>query len=200
MIPTQQTTIVADGAKLFTDLFKVATNTNAILAAVLAETQAFENALFVSIPGRTLAGALAGGYSDVLDKIGSIVGEARQGRTDANYAVAIQIRITVNDSQGKAEDLLKIGSLAFNTGFDYEDSITPAVWIFTALDLPGFPQVSRYLGQAKAAGTRGVVIHSEPVSGPHFTFGSTYGGPAGLGSGSTYVPSFVSTDVDATGI
>ena len=201
MIPTRDPNMVAEGLALLTSCFNAekAPNVNGILKALLGPIQDAEDMAIATVTLRQFANAVG----DPLDKWGSIVGEPRLGRSDADYRVAILIRISVNDSQGKVEDILGIATLAFGAGlFTYKDSSTfPATWELTALDAYGFPYISQDFHDAKAAGTRGVIVHSTPTSSADkFVFGSAYGGGAGRGSGSSYGGGFVSIDVDATGV
>ena len=43
-----------------------------------------------------------------LDRLGKIVGEDREGRSDVDYAVAIKTRVLINRSQGRVQDLVQI--------------------------------------------------------------------------------------------
>lgn len=82
-----------------------APNLNAILAALLRPLQVVENVFFDVIRARLLGHATG----TQLDAIGRLVGEDRLGRLDDEvYRKAIRLRITVNGSSGRPEDLIKI--------------------------------------------------------------------------------------------
>lgn len=183
MIPTQDTQMVAEGLKLLTGMFAEATNVQGILKSLLGPMQDLEDMIAATIPARILANAVG----DAIDKIGAIVGEPRLGRTDADYKVAIAIRIVVNNSQGKVEDLLNIATLAFGpTGFSYDDGVEPASWQLTALDTPGWPLLAADFQAAKAAGTRGLLLMSAWPTNEDFVPSSSYGAVANataVGSG-----------------
>lgn len=195
MIPVADTNQVSEGLALLTGMFASATNVQGMLKSFLGPIQDLDDMIFATISGRLLANAIG----DAVDKIGAIVGEARQGRNDTDYKAGIIIRISVNKSQGKAEDLLGISTLAFGSGnFTYWEGY-PAKWQIKALNQPGFPAIAREIGQAKAAGTYGVIEHTQPTASTNrFVYGSVYGGISGKGSGTSYDSSFVSIDTDAT--
>lgn len=82
-----------------------APNLNAFLAALLRPLQVVENVFFDVIRARFLGHATGA----QLDAIGHLVGEDRLGRLDdAVYRKAIRIRILVNGSSGRPEDLIAI--------------------------------------------------------------------------------------------
>lgn len=82
-----------------------APNLNAFLAALLRPLQDLENVFFDVIRARFLGHATG----VQLDAIGRLVGEARLGRlVDADFRRAIRLRILVNGSSGRPEDLISI--------------------------------------------------------------------------------------------
>lgn len=99
---------------------------------------------------------------DLLDKIGSLVGDPRQGRGDTDYQAAIRIRIRVNRSRGTPEDIIAIAILAaINSTPKYFES--PDVMCTFEVDienLPGAASVARLLGQAKPVGVRGTLAYT----------------------------------------
>ena len=102
-------------------------NLNALLAVCLKQLQKAEDALNTGIITRFL-GFAAGAH---LDAIGRLVGEARLGKLDPDYRKAIRLRIYVNGSSGRPEDL-----------------------IYVARQLTGF-QVVNYLDVPQASGAGG---------------------------------------------
>lgn len=101
---------------------------------------------------------MAGGPWAILDQIGAIVGEPRNGRTDADYVPALRLRIRINNSNGLAEDIIQIVALVV-LGAAYSEWY-PAAW---EVDLtPTGPQSTSIvnalitdLGEAAEAGTAG---------------------------------------------
>jgi hypothetical protein len=92
-----------------------------------------------------------------LDQIGEIVGEARQDRLDATYRAAIRIRVLVNKSNGKTEELIEI---ADKFTIDDPDAIIiagdfypAAMTVEVRADFTGLPADLRtLLRQAKPGG------------------------------------------------
>lgn len=82
-----------------------APNLNAFLAVLLKPVQVIENVFFDVIRARFLGHATG----VQLDAIGRLVGEDRLGRLDdAVYRKAIRLRIYVNGSSGRPEDLITL--------------------------------------------------------------------------------------------
>lgn len=77
----------------------------ALLAAILNEGQAVED-MFYGLLVRALDNPNVSGVT--LDTLGKIVGQTRQGQTDASYIPYIKARIKTNLSDGTVETLLAI--------------------------------------------------------------------------------------------
>lgn len=109
---------------------------------------------------------------DLLDKLGARVGEKRLGRTDTDYQAAIRLRIRVNRSRGKAEDIVQIAKLAaVNSVPKYtEPNDDTPVFEVDITNLPGAAQVARLLGQAAPVGVRGLLAYSVDTNDA-FTWG-----------------------------
>lgn len=146
----------------------------ATLSAYTNRLQEAEDATFTVLDPLSDA-TLESISGDLLDKIGSRVGELRGGRADTNYRAAIRIRVRVNRSRGKAEDVLQVAILASINGLPSYVEYYPASFQVTAYDLPGGGQVAALLGRTKAAGTYGILIYSSDASSA-FTWGDTVSG------------------------
>ncbi len=86
----------------------MAPNLNALLSVFLRQIQKAEDALKAVIMTRFIGFAVG----VQLDAIGRLVGEARLGRTDDDvYRKAIRLRIFVNGSSGRPEDIIQIARL-----------------------------------------------------------------------------------------
>lgn len=79
-------------------------NLNAIVAAFLRQVQRAENAFSEVITARFLSFA----QGKQLDALGRLNGEDRLGRGDAAYRRAIRLRIFINGSSGRPEDLIYV--------------------------------------------------------------------------------------------
>jgi len=135
-------------------------NVQKLLSVLLAPIQALEAVAWDVINLRILDNA----SGDGLDQLGAIVGESRDARSDTDYRAAIRIRIRVNRSQGKAEDVIAVATLAaVNSTPAYTESY-PAGWEVVINNLPGGLQIARLLGLTKAAGTAGILSYTDSAS------------------------------------
>jgi hypothetical protein len=93
----------------------------AIVANYADEGQELETAILDVVATRFVDYA----FGIVLDMLGSVVGEGRQGRTDAVYQTWIKARIRANRSRGLASDLIEVLQLI---GADVQavDDVPPA--------------------------------------------------------------------------
>lgn len=90
--------------------FKGKPNIASLLTALVTPTQALESCLWQLLTLRrplTASGAQ-------LDLIGKLVGQARNGSSDSDYARFISARIATNNSKGRVEDLIAITKLVLN--------------------------------------------------------------------------------------
>lgn len=77
---------------------------NLFLAAFLKRLQEAENGVFQVMTSRLLGFAV--GVN--LDLFGRVVGQARNGQTDDAYRKSIRLRIYINGSRGRPEDLIYV--------------------------------------------------------------------------------------------
>lgn len=157
---TQETQHSAKALARFTEQWKNKPVVNGIVKAVCGPVQTLENAVFDVIVNRLLANAVG----VQLDSLGALVGEARENRIDADYKPAITIRIRVNRSQGKAEDILQVMTLAMQGApFLYHETEVdnPAAAFEVVISNVAASLVRalvRLLGETRSAGTRGVLV------------------------------------------
>jgi hypothetical protein len=101
------------------------------------------------------------GEGAVLDLIGNLLGERRDGRLDADFRAALRARILVNQSDGRLESMLAV-LVALVPSLEGSDNVTveeqyPAglrFEILAALDGVEPATIVRMLRQAKPAGVR----------------------------------------------
>lgn len=86
------------------EFFRQGPRNQAVLSAVCEQIQDLEQT-FWDLYSKTFLSTAEGTQ---LDQLGEIVGEARNDRTDAQYRASIRIRVLVNKSRGRTEDLLEI--------------------------------------------------------------------------------------------
>lgn len=84
--------------------FKRRPKVNALLGNYVAELQALEGAFYDIYASRNVNAA----EGDQLDILGTIVGLARNGRTDVEYRVAIKSQVAINISSGTPDEIMDI--------------------------------------------------------------------------------------------
>lgn len=128
----------------------------AVRASYADEVQELENAIW-SIKYSNL---IDDAYGASLDKLGRIVGEGRNGRTDPGYRVRIRARIRVNQSFGTPADLLAICRLLDTAGFTYTRLGGASYLITMDAPLSGFAtaeELAELLGEAEPLGVGGML-------------------------------------------
>lgn len=100
----------AEGISHLIELFRQGPRNQAFLAAILAQVQELEEDLFAL--GTSFDPDTATGKA--LQLIGKLVGEPQLGRGDDEYRSAIRVRVRVNRSNGKPDELYEIGLEMFS--------------------------------------------------------------------------------------
>lgn len=164
MIPDRNDATVAEGIALLTEQFKGKPNIEALLSAGLRRVQTLEDEVWIAI----WAWVLDYAEFQQLDDLGAIVGQAREGRTDDQYRYAIRVRIRVNRSKGRAEDVLQVATLldAAATYVEY----FPLAWEVSIYSTTEGGHFIRLLTQAKAASSYGVLLTSSWAESAVFKF------------------------------
>lgn len=118
------------------------------------------------------------GVGAQLDGIGQIVGQARDGRTDDEYRVALRVRLLVLLSDGKREQLLTIlremTADAFTIG---AKAYFPASVVYSLLENAtgqDIEEIVANLSAAKGGGVRLFFVYSLQTPANTFTFSSVY--------------------------
>jgi hypothetical protein len=174
-IPDKDTAHVVEGVNLLTSRYKALTVTPGIIRALCERFQEIENDYWSFIGGVQLANhPMGGGPWDVLDKIGAIVGIARNGLDDTHYLAAIKIKIRVNRSHGLAEDIIQIAALLVS-GATYVEYYPASfeVDIYNITADVAFALI-RYLGAARSAGTQGLLRYTLWPLSTDIIWGDTY--------------------------
>lgn len=159
----------------------------AIIGAVADQVQVLENALFSINEGRQLfdgTGFPAVGVQ--LDGIGEIVGQPRNGLSDALYLIFILGKIGANFSNGTIPDLVSLISLVFQTPTFglfplYPAEIDIQIPASAGLPLSLFPQAIELVSESVDAGIRIGFGSVYPANG--FAFIDLGGPPIGGGFG-----------------
>lgn len=212
--PTVDNNHNTEAQALFTDHYRNQVVIPALLKGYMAKVQELETVFWSIINSFLLANNPTG---DQLNSIGSIVGAPRGSLNDADYLAAIRLQIRVNRSQGLANDIIAVGSLACGTTGTYHNyvendpqtatayqnplfvhifttynsAIYGASYVVELLQLPSPLIVAGQLAQTRAVGVYGVLHYTTWAPGNDFLFISRYGGkPAGQGAwGSRYTGS-----------
>lgn len=150
---TQVTTHKADAATKLTDQFKGRKVIGGLLAAVTTSVQELENVFFDILNKRLLTNATAA----QLDTIGSLVGEPRNSRDDTTYKRAVQTRIMINRSQGRAEDVIQVVASLLGATFTYTEDY-PAGFV---IDIPAATTIAaellKSIKQTRAVGVYAIL-------------------------------------------
>jgi hypothetical protein len=189
MIPTVDNNHADEGNALLISRYQNAKVVAGMVKAVMNRIQKYENAIWQLINGVILDNhPMAGGPWDVLDKIGLIVGELRNGRDDPAYVAAIRLRVRVNRSNGLAEDIIQIAALLV-TGAIYREWGTEGPMAFD-LEIEPCTAAQRdalltNLNQAREAASEGVLRQSAGAASTIIRWGSTVRPGSGTGFASS---------------
>lgn len=173
MVPVVNNAVVAKALGRLTQVFKNKPVISAILSAYVAPFQDLETVLWAVIQAFILSNNPTG---DVLDKIGARLGEPRNGRADAPYLAVLRVRILVNKSQGRAEDVLKVANAVSDATYSEPTGAVDA-FVVEAYDVTGdVPTLLAMLAETRAAGSKGRVKYSTWPTSRNLVFSSRYGG------------------------
>jgi hypothetical protein len=154
---------------------------DAIVQAFSAEAQQLEDAMWAVYVDRLLQNNAATG--DLLDKLGKIVGQPRNGMLDAEYLILITARIVANRSDGRRETLIRLAKLLVPGAVIYVKEFTPgAVYIAPQGAITIDPYVAAsFMIAAKAGGVNIVFAWTPAPLSTTLTFGDIYA--AGFSAG-----------------
>lgn len=174
---------VNEGVALLLEQFTSSDNLQLLVAVLMGQVQDAEGVAWQLLTERCIDYAAG----DQLDGLGAIVGETRDGRADEVYRTAVRVRVAVNRSNGRAEDLLNILSLAFGASVDtWLREYPPAAIVIDIRNpavTPNTPgSLIRFLRDAKAGGVRldlgyTEVAHAETLVWGDYEGQTVVGGP-----------------------
>lgn len=126
-----------------------------------------------------------------LDRIGRIVGQPRNGVSDALYRIYLKARIRANQSTGASEDIYAVfralfgtsAGLTLTTGWLKEFTLRVAIVLTRAEALVGVG----FLRDSKESGARGIIEWQESATSLLFTLDSGPGLDVGLLAGAAQV-------------
>jgi hypothetical protein len=113
-------------------------NIEALLKILVAPAQDLEDTFWTLAYERTLAKALELGLDSIIDLIGEIVGQPRDGRSNEDYVRFINARITASRSHGLTESVIKVTRLIIDNADAYVQIFhsPPATTVVRILDVP----------------------------------------------------------------
>jgi hypothetical protein len=158
LIPQRNDAHVDEGLELLTSKYRDKPIVRAILAALLSRVQVLEEELWQVLWGWVLThyGYTASGQQ--LDDLGAIVGQPREGRSDADYVLAIRLRIRINRSNGRSEDVLQVAKM-IDPSATYLEGY-PLGFEVSIYEVNNGWDIIRMLAQTKAATSYGQLLTS----------------------------------------
>jgi hypothetical protein len=124
----------------------------------------------------------------VLDRLGAIVGQQREGRDDATYRTWIEARIKLNTGSGTFPEIVALFEplVPLGTALIAQEAF-PAAFTFTisnvVITATLASQLVQILRLARAGGVRAILYWQESASGALFRFDSGPGFDTGVFSG-----------------
>jgi|SRR5579859_2205794 len=150
--------------------FDAKPNVKGVLSAFVQETTAAEIGLESILNGRQNPLSVGG---PVLDALGSIVGQPRQGLDDTTYWAFIRARIAANRSSGTAEDLYAIFVLVLPGGVTAAITVRPpanfVIYLTNPITASLAGALQNLLHNARGAGIDGILDYG--LSPTNQTFG-----------------------------
>jgi hypothetical protein len=126
----------------------------ALLTSFLDECQAVEDAAWDVYIDRQLQQNLA--FGDLLDKLGGLVGQGREGFIDNVYNLLIRARIATNRSSGRRTAILRVATLLLpGTAIEAREYVGAVVITgYGPVTVPAATIEDEFLERAKMAGVR----------------------------------------------
>ena len=149
--------------------FRTGATMPALVRALAAQAQDVEDALWDVLVLRRLSDA-AGAQ---LDALGRIVGQPREGRSDADYVLWLRARVRINLGSGRGEDLLAAfglvmqGTTTLQLVEQFPAGLVLRVGSAAAVDPT---QAAAILQLAKAAGVQAILEAATTLDTTSFAF------------------------------
>jgi hypothetical protein len=152
MIPEPIASHQTEAVASLTQKYRNLPNTAALMRALVAWCDRIE-ALFWELLARFNLDDAVGVQ---LEALGEIVGQDREGRTDEAYRAAIRLRIHVNRSTGRPEDVIKFGDLTLAETVDYTEGAI-AAFTLTLVNVDQPQEIAKLLKRVKPQGVYAVL-------------------------------------------
>lgn len=155
---------VAEGLANLIEQFSDKENIRQYLTAFLNQVQDLEDVLNEVL---TLTDEINAAFGQQLDNLGSIVGENRNGKSDAQYRTSISARIQLNSSEGTIENVLGLIVAIDPSNAIVLEELFPAGFIATMLNpvdpaLIDVNQLGELVTEGRPAGVKGSVVLHPP--------------------------------------
>jgi hypothetical protein len=168
--------------------FRAGETVPALVRAVAAQAQAVEDALWDALVLRRLDQA----EGTRLDVIGRIVGQPREGRSDAEYLLWLRARMLINQSSGRAEDIISVlhALLQGSSGIVLEEQFPAGLVVRVDSGATISPTTSAsILNLVKAGGVRAILESATTIDTTSFAFddnGAGFGDSTNAAVGGTF--------------
>jgi hypothetical protein len=179
--PAQLLTHQVDAVARLVSQYVGKANMEAFAGVIGQRAQSIEDALWLLVSERTLDAAVG----QQLDDIGAKVGEARQGKADAEYRVFVRARILVNLSSGTGPQLQALFDLLYtalgDNVVDVEEWFPACLWVL-AHDVTSSADaqaLANIMATARAGGVRGLFTYSLALDAATLTCGTPQAGDDG---------------------
>jgi hypothetical protein len=150
---TEKLNHVAEALDNLVQQFKGKGNLALFITSWVNEVQELEGMWFDLLQNRWIATAIGA----QLDGLGSIVGEDRRGRSDAEYRIAIIARVGINTGSGTPEDVIKYVTTVTNgANVELAEYFPAAITVraVAALTVAEATIIGNLLKEIKAAGVK----------------------------------------------
>jgi hypothetical protein len=153
MALTQQSNLSEQAIANLVEQFRQSTKLQQLIAVYVRQLQDLEDSAFSILNETNISNAVGA----QLDNIGSIIGEGRFGRSDADYRLAIKARIILNISSGQIESIIAILRALLGTVTVQITEYFPARFIASVItpiviDPEGLVVIKNAVRSAKPAG------------------------------------------------
>lgn len=147
---TEKTDRASEAIGRLIDQFKGRANVEALVRALVNQSQAVEGAAFDVVTETLLATA----EGEQLDGLGQIVGVERGGRSDSDYRVRIGAKILQNNASGTIAELVQLAVVLGATTVELTEIAPAEVLVVSDDAIVNGSEIGTVLGQAKAAGVK----------------------------------------------
>lgn len=183
MTLTKKTDHVDEALAHLLEQFKGAPKLHALLTSFVNQVQDLENVWFELLLDRWIESA----EGVQLDGLGDIVGEAREGRVDADYREALEGRIVLNLGSGQPEVIIRLLNCANCNGgaelIEYFPASFDVRMRHAVMDIDAAERLAALIQSGKAAGVKAHLIFAFSPEAELFRFDSGPGYDQGKWAG-----------------